>query len=76
MASHPRSLKAMLIFIMEIVKIKGETVARRTPYPEWTSDELGMWLDKDQAAVDVWREAKVKQWEEGDQKLNASRRLR
>ena len=39
---------ATLIFIMEIVKIKGETVPKKVTFPEWTAEQLALWLDKDQ----------------------------
>ena len=51
--------KAMLIFVMEIVKIKGDTVPRKLPYPEWTEAELALWLDKDEAACAIWREGRL-----------------
>jgi len=63
--------KATLIFVMEIVKIKGETVPRKAPYPEWTADELALWLDKDEAACQSWRDGRLKKWEEGDTKLQS-----
>lgn len=64
--------KAMLIFVMEIVKIKGDTVPRKLPYPEWTEAELALWLDKDEAACAIWREGRLQKWEEGDEKLKGS----
>jgi len=63
--------KACLIFVMEIVKIKGETVPK-TNYPEWTAEELALWLDKDEAACQTWREGRLKKWEDGDAKLTAT----
>jgi len=60
---------ATLIFIMEIVKIKGEVVPKSITFPEWTPEQLELWLPKDQAAVDAWREARVKKWEDGDAAL-------
>jgi hypothetical protein len=63
--------KACLIFVMEIVKIKGETVPRKAPYPAWTADELALWGEKDQAAVQTWRDGKEAKWAEGDEKLKA-----
>eukprot|EP00441_Pelagodinium_beii_P024492 CAMPEP_0197660518 /NCGR_PEP_ID=MMETSP1338-20131121/50890_1 /TAXON_ID=43686 ORGANISM="Pelagodinium beii, Strain RCC1491" /NCGR_SAMPLE_ID=MMETSP1338 /ASSEMBLY_ACC=CAM_ASM_000754 /LENGTH=341 /DNA_ID=CAMNT_0043237879 /DNA_START=59 /DNA_END=1084 /DNA_ORIENTATION=+ len=56
---------AALIFIMEIVKIKGETVAKQIVFPDWTAEQLALWTEKDQAACEKWRDAKVKSWEEG-----------
>merc|ERR1712037_1007492 len=48
--------KAMLTFVMEIVKIKGDTVPKQVEFPEWTEDKLkekyptreefDAWLDK------------------------------
>merc|ERR1712194_663021 len=35
--------KATLIFIMEIVKIKGETVPKQIVFPEWTPEQLALW---------------------------------
>jgi len=64
--------KAMLIFVMEIVKIKGDTVPRKLPYPEWTEAELALWLDKDEAACTTWREGRLQKWEAGDEKLKSS----
>jgi FKBP-type peptidyl-prolyl cis-trans isomerase FklB len=64
--------KACLIFIMEIVKIKGATTAKKMVFPEWTADELALWLEKDEAACVSWREARSTKWEGGDEKLKAS----
>jgi len=63
--------KATLIFVMEIVKIKGESTPK-SDYPEWTSDELTLWLDKDEAACQTWRDGRLQKWEEGDAKLTAT----
>ena len=63
--------RACLIFVMEIVKIKGQTVPRRAPYPVWTAEELALWGEKDQAAVQTWRGGKEAKWAEGDEKLKA-----
>ena len=60
---------ATLIFIMEIVKIKGETTPRLIEFPEWTPEELALWLDKDEAACQSWRGARAAKWEAGDAKL-------
>jgi len=57
---------ATLIFIMEIVKIKGETKPKAIVFPEWTAEQLELWLPKDQAAIDSWREARVKKYEASD----------
>ena len=61
--------KATLIFIMEIVKIKGETKPKQMVFPEWTADELALWLEKDEAACQAWRQTKSTKWDEGDAKL-------
>ena len=63
---------ATLIFIMEIVKIKGETKPKQMTFPTWTPEELTLWLPKDEAAVVSWREARTAKWEAGDAKLNES----
>ena len=63
---------ATLIFIMEIVKIKGETKPKQMAFPTWTAEELTLWLPKDEAAVVSWREARTAKWEAGDAKLNES----
>merc|ERR550514_713137 len=47
---------ATLIFVMEIVKIKGETTPKDITFPEWTPEQLKLWLDKDEAAVQSWRD--------------------
>ena len=60
---------AMLIFVMEIVKIKGDSVPRKAPYPEWSAEELALWLEKDEAACSSWRAARLSKWEAGDEKL-------
>jgi len=57
--------KATLIFIMEIVKIKGETVPADVTFPEWTPEHLALWTEKDEAAIQKWREARVQSYEEG-----------
>ena len=64
--------KATLIFVMEIVKIKGETTPKQMTFPEWTADELTLWLEKDEAACQSWRQTKSTKWEEGDAKLKES----
>lgn len=55
---------ACLIFIMEIVKIKGETVPV-IDFPEWNAEQLALWEAKDEAAVVKWKEDKEKEWAEG-----------
>lgn len=60
---------ACLIFIMEIVKIKGETVPAQIEFPEWTPEQLALWTEKDEAAVQQWRETKEKSWEDPEGKL-------
>ena len=61
--------KAMLVFVMEIVKINGPTTPKQMTFPEWTAEDLALWLPKDQKAVDDWREARLAKWEAGDAKL-------
>jgi len=56
---------ATLLFIMEIVKIKGVTVPKQIDFPEWTPEQLALWEPKDEAAVVKWREAKEKDWTDG-----------
>ena len=64
---------ATLIFIMEIVKIKGkETTPKAMVYPKWTADEEALWLDKDEQACQTWRASRADKWEAGDEKLRAS----
>jgi len=63
---------ACLIFVMEIVKIKGDTTPKTIVFPEWSQEELALWSDKDEAACQSWRDTKVKKWEEGDEKLKAT----
>jgi FKBP-type peptidyl-prolyl cis-trans isomerase FklB len=57
--------KAMLIFIMEIVKIKGDTVPKQVEFPEWTEEQLKLWEEKDEAACQRWRDAKEKDYTDG-----------
>lgn len=57
--------KAALIFVMEIVKIKGETVPKNIEFPDWTPEQLALWTEKDQAAITKWRDEKEKGWESG-----------
>merc|ERR1711972_1220231 len=47
---------ACLIFIMEIVKIKGDTRAAQIEFPEWNEEQLKLWEEKDEAQLGVWRE--------------------
>jgi len=56
---------ACLIFIMEIVKIKGDSVPKQIDFPEWNAEQLALWEPKDQAAIDKWSEAKEKDWTGG-----------
>jgi len=63
---------ATLIFVMEIVRIKGPTTPKVMEFPEWTAEDLELWLEKDEAAVVSWREAKAAKYEAGDEKLLAS----
>lgn len=60
---------ACLVFIMEIVKIKGPTKKKAMVYPEWTAEDLEFWTEKDETACKTWEEGRVKRWEEGDEKL-------
>ena len=64
--------KATLIFVMEIVKIKGETAPKQMVFPEWTADELVLWAEKDETACQSWRTTKATKWEEGDAKMKGS----
>eukprot|EP00440_Ansanella_granifera_P047039 gb/GFBE01050941.1/.p1 GENE.gb/GFBE01050941.1/~~gb/GFBE01050941.1/.p1 ORF type:complete len:341 (+),score=127.52 gb/GFBE01050941.1/:1-1023(+) len=57
--------KAALIFVMEIMKIKGDTVPKKIEFPEWTAEQLALWTEKDEESCQKWREAKVKSWDEG-----------
>eukprot|EP00931_Biecheleriopsis_adriatica_P108712 TRINITY_DN8303_c0_g1_i1.p1 TRINITY_DN8303_c0_g1~~TRINITY_DN8303_c0_g1_i1.p1 ORF type:complete len:346 (-),score=99.92 TRINITY_DN8303_c0_g1_i1:59-1066(-) len=59
---------ATLIFVMEIVKIKGETVPKQINFPEWTPEQLALWTEKDEESCQAWRRSKVKSWEEGKMK--------
>merc|ERR1712050_467851 len=49
---------ACLVFIMEIVKIKGATVPAAIDFPEWTEEQLKLWEEKDEAQITKWVEAK------------------
>jgi FKBP-type peptidyl-prolyl cis-trans isomerase FklB len=62
--------KATLIFIMELVKIKG-TSAPVDDFPDWSPDDLKLWTSKDQSACDEWTAKKVKAFEASDAKLTA-----
>merc|ERR1712070_879447 len=62
---------ATLIFVMEIMKIKGGKVAKVMKFPEWTAEELELWEEKDEAACQKWRDTKANKWEAGDEKLIA-----
>lgn len=63
---------ATLVFVMEIIKIKGEKVAKKMVFPKWTEEELKLWLEKDEAACQSWRATRSDKWEAGDEKLKAS----
>lgn len=67
---------ATLIFVMEIVKIKGVTTPKQITFPQWTAEELALWQDKDEAACISWRESKTKKWEAGDEKLKSAYQTR
>jgi len=56
---------ACLVFVMEIVKIKGESVPKQIDFPEWNEEQLALWEPKDQAAIEKWVETKEKGWAEG-----------
>jgi len=60
---------ACLIFVMEIMKIKGATKPAEITFPEWTDDQLKLWEEKDEKSLVDWREAKVKEWEDPENKL-------
>jgi len=60
--------KATLIFIMELVKIKGPSQPM-VCFPDWTEEELALWTAKDEAACASWRDSKVAKYEAGDAKL-------
>jgi FKBP-type peptidyl-prolyl cis-trans isomerase FklB len=62
---------ATLIFVMEIVKIKGETVPKAITFPEWSAEQLALWLEKDEAAVQAWRTSRIDKWEAGDEAMKA-----
>ena len=63
---------ACLIFIMEIVKIRGSTVPKKMTFPQWTAEELALWLVKDEASCQSWRDDRSAKWEAGDAKLKES----
>jgi FKBP-type peptidyl-prolyl cis-trans isomerase FklB len=56
---------ACLVFVMEIMKIKGATVPAQIVFPEWTPEQLALWTEKDEASCTQWRETKEKSYEEG-----------
>lgn len=67
---------AALIFQMEIVKIKGETVPKQIEFPEWTPEQLALWTDADEAQCQKWRDTKIQSWEEGKMRdIHATREL-
>jgi len=57
--------KAALVFIMEIVKIKGATKPKEIEFPVWTEEQLALWQPKDEEACQKWRDVKVKSYGEG-----------
>jgi len=63
---------ATLIFVMEICKIKGDKKAKKMTFPEWTAEELELWLEKDEVACQEWRKSRLDKWEAGDEKLRGS----
>ena len=50
---------ACLVFVMEIIKIKGATTPKAVVFPVWTAEEEALWLDKDEEACVKWKESKV-----------------
>jgi len=56
---------ACLVFIMEILKIKGDKVPKQIDFPEWNPEQLALWQEKDEAAIVKWRDSKEKEWAEG-----------
>merc|ERR1719405_46345 len=54
---------AALIFIMEILKIKGDKV--QIEFPEWTEEQLALWTEADEGKIQAWRETRSKSWEDG-----------
>merc|ERR1711988_1490335 len=57
---------AALIFTMEICKIKGPTTPKKIEFPEWTEEQLKLWTEKGQAAIDKWRDARTKSYADGN----------
>lgn len=58
---------AALIFIMEIIGIKGSTTAKQgVVFPEWTADELKCWTEKDEAQIQKWCDSRIKSYEDGN----------
>eukprot|EP00927_Polykrikos_kofoidii_P084160 TRINITY_DN879_c0_g1_i2.p1 TRINITY_DN879_c0_g1~~TRINITY_DN879_c0_g1_i2.p1 ORF type:complete len:215 (+),score=40.30 TRINITY_DN879_c0_g1_i2:140-784(+) len=55
---------ACLIFVMEIIKIKGGTIPSQIDFPEWDEEQLKLWEEKDAASLVSWREVKEKSWAE------------
>merc|ERR1712151_352084 len=53
---------ACLIFIMEIVKIKGDTKPANIVFPDWSAEQLALWEEKDEASLQSWRDTKEKSW--------------
>merc|ERR1712048_567880 len=67
---------ACLIFVMEIIKIKGETVPAKIEFPEWTEEQLKLWEEKDEASLKTWRETKEKSYNEEGCKLKEQYKTR
>jgi len=65
---------ACLIFIMEIIKIKGPTVPAAIDFPEWTEEQLKLWDENAEASITKWVEAKEKEWDDGKLKEKYSTR--
>jgi len=64
---------ATLVFIMEIVKIKGkDTTPWKGTFPTWTPEEEELWLQKDIDACESWRAGRAAKWEAGDEALKTS----
>ena len=61
---------ATLVFIMEIVKIKGkDTAPWKGTFPTWTAEEEALWLQKDIDACESWKAGRIAKWEGGDEAL-------
>merc|ERR1740115_653419 len=61
---------------MEIVKIKGESKAKDMVFPEWTAEQIALWSEKDESSIQSWRDARVKMWDDGDEKIKQQHPVR